>query len=90
MGSSSLSLEAFRGAIEKAVEQRQRTYTYAAGLSVRWDADNTHAVEDVKAFQSIMRVFGFQPAEEIVIAKTNDPRLGRFAGRSIVSSPDAV
>ena len=86
--SSFLSLETFRGAIEKAIEQRQRTYTHAAAISFRWEVDNTHAVEDVKAFQNIMRIFGFQPAKEIVISRTDISPAWTVAGayRSVLQN----
>ncbi|KAN0069467.1 hypothetical protein V8E54_012482 [Elaphomyces granulatus] len=63
---ASLSVESFYGLIKRAVEQQQRTYLNAAAISIRWEADKTHADEDTRAFQNFMQLLGFPPAEEIV------------------------
>jgi hypothetical protein len=64
-----LTVQEFQTSIIKALNQRSFNYTHASSISFRWESDNSNAPADVVAFQNIMHVLGFPPAEEYVIPK---------------------
>ncbi|KAN0066707.1 hypothetical protein V8E54_015177 [Elaphomyces granulatus] len=68
-GAVSLTFREFQTSIIKALNQRCLNYTHASSISFRWESDNTNALADARAFQNIMRLLGFPPAEEYVIPK---------------------
>jgi hypothetical protein len=67
--------EDFKTAIAAAVKRRNSAYNHSFALSVRWEADNTNAVEDTNRFQTILSTFNFPKAEELVLL-SNDKTPG--------------
>jgi len=70
-----ISNKDFKTAITAAVKRRNSAYNHSFALSVRWEADNTNAVEDTNHFQTILSTLNFPKAEELVLL-SNDKTPG--------------
>lgn len=56
-----------RSQIEAALDQRGRHYAAFVSFTVRFEQDDTNAVNDAANFQAILKLLGLPPAEELII-----------------------
>ena len=55
--------------LHDAINNRGRSYDFITSFSVIFEADDTKADQDVKSFQSILKMLKISPAREIVVQK---------------------
>ncbi|KAL2808429.1 hypothetical protein BJX63DRAFT_439395 [Aspergillus granulosus] len=59
----------FKEILKAAVQQRSIRYTATSGLSLRWEDDDTLAINDTVQFQNILGLLNLPAAEEIIISR---------------------
>ncbi|KAL4922820.1 hypothetical protein BDW62DRAFT_215766 [Aspergillus aurantiobrunneus] len=62
----------FQTVIRSVVRQRSTRYTSSHNLSLRWEEDDSSAVNDAANFQAILGALQLSPAREVVVSSTDN------------------